>query len=52
MKKTVLALSLLIGLGATAASYAALPQTVTYWNRYHLRAFLYQKDAKGEFIGF
>ncbi|EGF4582244.1 amino acid ABC transporter substrate-binding protein, partial [Salmonella enterica subsp. enterica serovar Oranienburg] len=25
MKKTVLALSLLIGLGATAASYAALP---------------------------
>lgn len=28
MKKTVLALSLLIGLGATAASYAALPQTV------------------------
>lgn len=28
MKKTVLALSLLVGLSAAAGSYAALPQTV------------------------
>lgn len=28
MKKSILALSLLIGLSATASSYAALPQTV------------------------
>ena len=51
MKKTVLALSLLVGLSAAAGSYAALPQTVrigtdaTY-------APISSKDAKGDFVGF
>lgn len=51
MKKTVLALSLLIGLGATAASYAALPQTVRIGTDTTYAPFS-SKDAKGEFIGF
>ncbi|QUJ07353.1 hypothetical protein KCP70_02975 [Salmonella enterica subsp. enterica] len=38
MKKTVLALSLLVGLGATAA-LRHLSANGSYWNRYHLRAF-------------
>lgn len=50
MKKTVLALSLLIGLGATAASYAALPQTVRIGTDTTYAPFS-SKDAKGEFIG-
>lgn len=51
MKKTVLALSLLIGLGATAASYAALPQTVRIGTDTTYAPFS-SKDAKGDFIGF
>lgn len=51
MKKTVLALSLLIGLGATAASYAALPQTVRIGTDTTYAPFS-SKDSKGEFIGF
>lgn len=46
MKKTVLALSLLIGLGATAASYAALPQTVRIGTDTTYAPFS-SKDAKG-----
>ncbi|SQI22627.1 Lysine-arginine-ornithine-binding periplasmic protein precursor [Salmonella enterica subsp. arizonae] len=51
MKKTVLALSLLIGLGATAASYAALPQTVRIGTDTTYAPFS-SKDAKGDFVGF
>ncbi len=51
MKKTVLALSLLIGLGATAASYAALPQTIRIGTDTTYAPFS-SKDAKGDFIGF
>lgn len=51
MKKTVLALSLLVGLSATAASYAALPQTVRIGTDTTYAPFS-SKDAKGDFVGF
>ncbi|EIQ80751.1 histidine-binding periplasmic protein [Shigella flexneri 1235-66] len=51
MKKTVLALSLLVGLCATAASYAALPQTVRIGTDTTYAPFS-SKDAKGDFVGF
>lgn len=51
MKKTVLALSLLVGLCATAASHAALPQTVRIGTDTTYAPFS-SKDAKGDFVGF
>ena len=51
MKKSILALSLLIGLSATASSYAALPQTVRIGTDTTYAPFS-SKDAKGDFIGF
>ncbi len=51
MKKTVLALSLLLGLSATASVYAALPQTVRIGTDATYAPFS-SKDAKGEFVGF
>ena len=51
MKKTVLALSLLVGLSATAACYAALPQTVRIGTDTTYAPFS-SKDAKGDFVGF
>ena len=51
MKKTVLALSLLVGLSAAAGSYAALPQTVRIGTDATYAPFS-SKDAKGDFVGF
>ena len=51
MKKTVLALSLLVGLSAAASSYAALPQTVRIGTDATYAPFS-SKDAKGDFVGF
>jgi len=51
MKKTVLALSLLLGLSATASVYAALPQTVRIGTDATYAPFS-SKDAKGDFVGF
>lgn len=50
MKKTVLALSLLVGLSAAASSYAALPQTVRIGTDATYAPFS-SKDAKGDFVG-
>ena len=51
MNKTVLALSLLVGLSAAASSYAALPQTVRIGTDATYAPFS-SKDAKGDFVGF
>lgn len=51
MKKTVLALSLLLGLSATASVYAALPHTVRIGTDATYAPFS-SKDAKGDFVGF
>lgn len=51
MKKTVLALSLLVGLSAAAGSYAAFPQTVRIGTDATYAPFS-SKDAKGDFVGF
>lgn len=51
MKKTVLALSLLVGLSAAAGSYAALPQTVRIGTDATYAPFS-SKDARGDFVGF
>ena len=51
MKKTVLALSLLVGLSAATSSYAALPQTVRIGTDATYAPFS-SKDAKGDFVGF
>ncbi|WP_348265770.1 transporter substrate-binding domain-containing protein, partial [Salmonella enterica] len=48
---TVFALSLLIGLGGTAATYPALPQTVRIGTHTTYAPFS-SKDAKGDFICF
>lgn len=51
MKKTVLALSLLIGLGCVSSAFAALPQNVRIGTDTTYAPFS-SKDAKGDFIGF
>ena len=51
MKKTVLALSLLLGLSAASSVYAALPQTVRIGTDATYAPFS-SKDAKGNFVGF
>ena len=51
MKKSILALSLLVGLSAAASSYAALPETVRIGTDTTYAPFS-SKDAKGDFVGF
>lgn len=51
MKKSILALSLLVGLSAAASSYAALPGTVRIGTDTTYAPFS-SKDAKGDFVGF
>lgn len=51
MKKTVVALSLLLGLASAANVYAALPKTVRIGTDATYAPFS-SKDAKGEFVGF
>ena len=50
MKKSILALSLLVGLSAAASSYAALPETVRIGTDTTYAPFS-SKDAKGDFVG-
>lgn len=51
MKKSILALSLLVGLSTAASSYAALPETVRIGTDTTYAPFS-SKDAKGDFVGF
>ena len=51
MKKTVLALSLLLGMGTVSGAFAALPQTVRIGTDATYAPFS-SKDAKGDFVGF
>lgn len=51
MKKSILALSLLVGLSAAASSSAALPETVRIGTDTTYAPFS-SKDAKGDFVGF
>lgn len=51
MKKSILALSLLVSLSAAASSYAALPETVRIGTDTTYAPFS-SKDAKGDFVGF
>ncbi|WP_297202633.1 lysine/arginine/ornithine ABC transporter substrate-binding protein ArgT [uncultured Pluralibacter sp.] len=51
MKKTVLALSLLLATGAVSSAFAALPQTVRIGTDATYAPFS-SKDAKGDFVGF
>ncbi len=51
MKKTVLALSLLLGMGAVSSAFAALPQTIRIGTDATYAPFS-SKDAKGDFVGF
>lgn len=51
MKKSILALSLLVGLSAAASCYAALPETVRIGTDTTYAPFS-SKDAKGDFVGF
>ncbi|MFV0265151.1 MAG: lysine/arginine/ornithine ABC transporter substrate-binding protein ArgT [Kluyvera sp.] len=51
MKKTVLALSLLLGLSSAASVFAALPQSIRIGTDTTYAPFS-SKDAKGDFIGF
>lgn len=51
MKKSILALSLLVGLSVAASSYAALPETVRIGTDTTYAPFS-SKDAKGDFVGF
>lgn len=51
MKKSILALSLLVGISAAASSYAALPETVRIGTDTTYAPFS-SKDAKGDFVGF
>ena len=51
MKKSILALSLLVGLSAAASSYAALPETVRIGTDTTYAPFS-SKDAKGDVVGF
>lgn len=51
MKKSILALSLLVGLSAAASSYAALPETVRIGTDTTYAPFS-SKDAKGDSVGF
>ena len=51
MKKSILALSLLIGLSATASSYAALPETVRIGTDTTYAPFS-SKVAKGDSLAF
>lgn len=51
MKKTVIALSLLLGLSAVSSVYAALPQTVRIGTDATYAPFS-SKDSKGDFVGF
>src|SRR5690606_37922535 len=51
MKKTVVALSLLLGLSGIASVNAALPQTVRIGTDATYAPFS-SKDAKGDFVGF
>ena len=50
MKKSILALSLLVGLSTAASSYAALPETVRIGTDTTYAPFS-SKDAKGDFVG-
>ncbi|WP_151995299.1 lysine/arginine/ornithine ABC transporter substrate-binding protein ArgT [Buttiauxella massiliensis] len=51
MKKQVLALSLLLGLSATASVFAAIPQSIRLGTDTTYAPFS-SKDAKGDFVGF
>jgi len=51
MKKTVLALSLLLGLSSASSVFAALPQSIRIGTDTTYAPFS-SKDAKGDFIGF
>ena len=51
MNKKALALSLLLGLSASASTFAALPQTVRIGTDATYAPFS-SKDSKGEFVGF
>lgn len=51
MKKTVLALSLMLGISSASSAFAALPQTVRIGTDATYAPFS-SKDAKGDFVGF
>ncbi|HBQ6446603.1 TPA: histidine ABC transporter substrate-binding protein HisJ [Klebsiella pneumoniae] len=51
MKKTILALSLLVGMSSTASVFAALPQSIRIGTDATYAPFS-SKDAKGDFVGF
>ena len=51
MKKTVLALSLLLGLSSASSVFAALPQSIRIGTDATYAPFS-SKDAKGDFVGF
>ncbi|MCS2149793.1 lysine/arginine/ornithine ABC transporter substrate-binding protein ArgT [Scandinavium manionii] len=51
MKKTVLALSLMLGISSASSVFAALPQTVRIGTDATYAPFS-SKDAKGDFVGF
>ncbi|SNY63099.1 lysine/arginine/ornithine ABC transporter substrate-binding protein ArgT [Enterobacter sp. CC120223-11] len=51
MKKTVLALSLMLGISTASSVFAALPQTVRIGTDATYAPFS-SKDAKGDFVGF
>ncbi|WP_213221483.1 transporter substrate-binding domain-containing protein, partial [Klebsiella michiganensis] len=51
MKKTVLALSLMMGICSASSAFAALPQSIRIGTDATYAPFS-SKDAKGDFVGF
>jgi lysine/arginine/ornithine transport system substrate-binding protein len=51
MKKTILALSLIMGISSASSVFAALPQSIRIGTDATYAPFS-SKDAKGDFVGF